>query len=214
MINVFCFRYLSFNENTYLVADETKECIIIDPGCYHEKEKMHIADYISFFRLKPVMLINTHCHIDHIFGNNFIQEYFQVPLALHKDEVPFLKAMPQFGGRRGFDISPIKEGYKLLNENDTVTFGRTSLKVLLTPGHSPGSISLYCEQEAALFSGDVVFRNRVGKVDLPGADYKVLVKSIQEKVFTLPDETLIYPGHGPSTTVGHERKNNKFICLT
>lgn len=212
MVNVVAFIFPRFAENTYLVFDETRECLIIDPGCYTPKEKKQLSDYISYFHLQPKMLINTHCHVDHILGDKFILDTYGIPLALHEKEVRFLEVMPNYGRSRNLHIEPIPKTYHFLEEGDHVKVGKTSFEVLVTPGHSPGSISLYSEKEKILLSGDVLFKNRIGRVDLPGGDYDILMDTIHQKLFPLGDEVSVYPGHGATTTIGYEKVNNSYVC--
>lgn len=211
MINVATFRHNIYYENTYILYDQTKECIIVDPGCYTIDEKAAILDYLAYYQLKPVMIVNTHCHIDHVFGNKLLLDLYKVPLALHKHEIKYLEAMPAYAKRLGFEVAPVEKKYSLLEEGTIIRFGNSALEVLHTPGHTPGSISLYCSSQKILISGDVIFRNRIGKVDLPGGDLSCLTKIIKEKVFSLEDDVVIYPGHGPVTNVKDEKQDNPFI---
>ncbi len=201
-----------FQENTYIVYDETKECIIFDPGCYTEIERKQMAKFIKDKELKPVRLINTHCHLDHVFGNNFVATKFNLELEAHKGEVPVLEVVPQvcqmYGVAMPDQSPPIT---KFIEEGDVIEFGNTRLKTLFTPGHSPASISFYCEKDKFIIAGDVLFHSSIGRTDLPGGDFNTLIASIREQFFVLPDEVEVWPGHGPSTTVGYEKKNNPFL---
>jgi hydroxyacylglutathione hydrolase len=214
MIQVICFRFHQYNENTFLVFDQTKECVIIDPGCYSSSEKDELTSYIGALNLKPKYILNTHCHIDHVFGNAFLMNYFQVPLSIPAAEGHFLEAMPKFASRFGFAFEPVTKGWTGLKEGDKVCFGTTQLQVISTPGHSPDSMSFYDEHSGTLFGGDVLFRNRIGRVDLPGGDYETLCKSINNKLFALDNKTIVYSGHGVSTQIGYERKTSRFLCWT
>lgn len=205
------FTFNPFQENTYILSDETKQCIIIDPGCYDSNEKDELAAFIENQKLKPVKLINTHCHIDHVLGNKFIADKYNLQLELNFLEIPLLRAVGNYASMYGIYCDPSPEPFALLKEGDVLKFGNTSLQILLTPGHSPGSICLYNEKEKLLIAGDVLFQMSIGRTDLPGGDYDTLIKSIREKLFILPDDVKVCPGHGPATTIGFEKKNNPFL---
>ncbi len=201
-----------FQENTCLVYDETKECVIFDPGCYEEHEKEELKKFIDDSGLSPVRLINTHCHIDHVFGNHFVNATWGLELEIHKGELPVLEAVPaisQFYGIPAGDPSP-KPG-RFIEEGEMISFGNTRLKALFTPGHSSASLSFYCEESGFVIAGDVLFRESIGRTDLPGGDFDTLIGSIRAHLLSLEDEVVVYPGHGPSTTIGHERKFNPFL---
>ena len=201
-----------FQENTYVIYDQTSECIVIDPGCSNAAERAELIKTIDSLGLKPVRLINTHCHVDHIPGNALIADTYHVGLEIHPNEVQVLSDAPSFAGIFQIEMSgdqpPIKA---FINEGDEIKFGSTTLRTLLTPGHSPGSISFYNEIEGYVISGDVLFYRSVGRYDLPGADGSQLFQSITTKLMTLPDDVKVYSGHGPDTTIGSERRHNPFL---
>ena len=209
-IRVFTFN--QFFENTIIVFDKTKECVIIDPGCYTISEKDTLQKYISTNNLIPVKLINTHCHIDHILGNNFIAKTYDLELEMNANDMELIKSsneIAQLYGFTDYEMSPLPK--KFLNEGDTLEFGNSQFKILFTPGHAPGHISLYSEKDGLLISGDVLFNNSIGRTDLPGGNYDLLIESIKNKILILNDNTIVYCGHGPSTTIGNERLNNPFL---
>ena len=209
-IQVFTFN--QFFENTIIVFDKTKECVIIDPGCYTISEKDTLQKYISINNLIPVKLINTHCHIDHILGNNFIAKTYDLELEMNANDMELIKSsneIAQLYGFTDYEMSPLPK--KFLNEGDTLEFGNSQFKILFTPGHAPGHISLYSAKDGLLISGDVLFNNSIGRTDLPGGNYDLLIESIKNKILTLNDNTIVYCGHGPSTTIGNERLNNPFL---
>ena len=209
-IQVFTFN--QFFENTIIVFDKTKECVIIDPGCYTISEKDTLQKYISINKLIPVKLINTHCHIDHILGNNFIAKTYDLEIEMNANDMELIKnsnEIAQLYGFTDYEMSPLPK--KFLNEGDTLEFGNSQFKILFTPGHAPGHISLYSEKDGLLISGDVLFNNSIGRTDLPGGNYDLLIESIKNKILTLNDNTIVYCGHGPSTTIGNERLNNPFL---
>ncbi len=211
MIEVASLTFNPFQENTYIVYDETKEAIIFDPGCYTKAEEQLLVDFITNHQLQPVRLINTHCHIDHVLGNYFVAEKYGLKLEIHKGELPVLDAVIPYGTMMGLKVEPSPAPEVFLEEGDEVEFGNSKLAVLFTPGHSPASISFYSQASEVLIAGDVLFYESIGRTDLPGGDFATLIKSIKTQFFTLEDQVRVFPGHGPATTIGHERKHNPFL---
>jgi hydroxyacylglutathione hydrolase len=211
VIRIVSFTFNLFEENTYILYDETKECAIIDPGCHSLEEKKALADFISEHQLKPVRLLLTHTHIDHIFGNNFICGKYGLKPEVNELELPMLDNAKMIGQMYGIEVEPSPQAETFLKEGDTVRFGSSELEMLFTPGHSRGSICFYNKEEKFVIAGDVLFKESIGRADLPGGDYNTLIKSIREKLFSLSDDYKVYPGHGPSTIIGHERKHNPFL---
>ncbi len=211
MITVKSFTFGPFEENTYILFDETRECIIMDPGCYDQNEKRELAGFIESEKLKPVKLINTHAHIDHILGNNFVAGKYSIQLEMNEHDVALLKAAPTYGQMWGINAEPSPEPHTLLNEGDVVKFGNSTFEVLFTPGHSAGSISFYSRADNFVIAGDVLFNGSIGRTDLPGGDFDTLIRSIKEKLFPLGDSCKVYSGHGPETSIGFERENNPFL---
>ncbi len=211
MIKVEHFTFNPFAENTYVLSNEKDEALIIDPGCYFTEEEKMLQNYITTKRLKPLLLLNTHCHLDHVFGNNWVHKTYGLELHLHEGEVVVLETAPASGNLYGLGFTNYKGPLHFLKEGDEIVFGDNKLKVLFTPGHSPASVCFYCEAQHFIIGGDVLFRESVGRFDLPGGNEEVLYKSIREKLYVLPDETIVYPGHGEPTTIGHEKKFNPFV---
>jgi len=206
------FTFNQFLENTIVVSDSTNECIIIDPGCYNDEEKKILENYITKNNLNPVKLINTHCHIDHILGNNFVSRNWGIDLEINEKDLDLLNNADQIAKIYGFtnyERSPMPK--KFINEDDIINFGISELKVIFTPGHAPGHVSLYSEKDSLIISGDVIFQNSIGRTDLPGGDFNTLINSIKNKILSLDDNVIIYCGHGPNTTVGNERRKNPFL---
>jgi glyoxylase-like metal-dependent hydrolase (beta-lactamase superfamily II) len=206
------FTFNAFQENTYVLYDETSECVVIDPGCYEPHERLELEDYINDNNLRPVRLLNTHCHIDHVFGNKFVADTWNLQLEIHEGELPVLQAVPEisrFYGIPGGEPSPAPG--RFLKEGEVIYFGNTKLECLFTPGHSPASLSFYCREDKLLIAGDVLFKESIGRTDLPGGDFDTLIRSIRKQLFPLGDDVRVFPGHGPSTTIGWERKNNPFL---
>ncbi|HMR86907.1 MAG TPA: MBL fold metallo-hydrolase [Saprospiraceae bacterium] len=211
MLQVKSFTFNDFYENTYIIFDETKECVIIDPGCNNEEERNKLTAFISQNELTPIHLLNTHCHIDHILGNKYIADAYGLTLVSHKGEVPVLEFGLQTAAMYHipYEKSPAIEIF--VDEGDTINFGNTNLEVLFTPGHSPASISFYNKQSNFLIAGDVLFQGSIGRTDLPGGNFEVLIRMIKNKFMTLPDETIVYSGHGEHTTIGIEKRTNPFL---
>lgn len=212
MAQVVQLTFNPFQENTFIVYDETQECVIFDPGCFEDHEKQALAAKIDELGLKPVRLINTHCHLDHVFGNKFVAETYQLALEIHEKEASLLASVPQICQMYGLplpDESPAPGNF--LEAGDTIKFGNTTLDMLFTPGHSPGSLSFYCQADKFVIAGDVLFYGSIGRTDLPGGDYDTLINSIKTQLLPLGDDITVYSGHGPATRMGYERKNNPFL---
>lgn len=203
------FTFNPFQENTYVLYDETKECVIIDPGCYDKNEQEALKLFIEENGLKPVKLLNTHCHIDHVLGNFFVANTYELDLYMHKDDVVTLNNIPSYAHVYGFgsyQLSP--EPSHFLEDGDKVKFGNSELDVIFTPGHAPGHIVFYSAKDSFVINGDVLFQGSFGRVDLPGGDFQTLKDSILNKMFTLPEDTIVYTGHGGETTIGIEKSSN------
>ncbi|MCU0318247.1 MAG: MBL fold metallo-hydrolase [Amoebophilaceae bacterium] len=208
MLYVQCFTFNAFAENTYVVYDETNTCVVVDPGCYELHEQEELSNFIQTRALKVAHLVNTHAHIDHILGNQYVRATYGVPLALHHQEVPILRAAIEYAPIYGFTAYRPTEAERLLTAGDVIQLGNTQLSILHVPGHSPGHIALYSQRDALCLSGDVLFRGAIGRTDLPGGDRMLLLQSLHQQLFSLENKVFIYPGHGPSTTIGVEKKDN------
>ncbi len=211
MIKVAFFTFNPVQENTYVLSNEKGEAFIIDPGCYFSEEEKTFKQYITGNKLKPVKLLNTHCHLDHVFGNKWVSETYGLELYLNKKEESLLKLAPASGLMYGLNFTNYKGPLHFLEDGDIVKLGNDELEVILAPGHSPGSICFYCAAQNFLIGGDVLFLNSIGRTDLPGGNHNVLLKSIKERIFVLPSDTSVYPGHGEITTIGYEKENNPFL---
>lgn len=211
MLTIRTFTFNPYQENTYLLYNELGNAIIIDPGMYEEREKKEFLTFVNDHQLNPKSLLNTHCHIDHVLGNHFINEHFDLLPQFHEEEIPTLVAVQNYAPQMGFryDISPI--GRNFLKDGDRITLDNDELEVILAPGHSPAHICFYCSAQKFLIGGDVLFRNSIGRTDLPGGNHQQLLNSIKKRLYTLPDDTIVYPGHGPSTTIGFEKNSNPYI---
>lgn len=208
------FEFNYFGVNTFIVWDETtKDAVIIDPGMFKEFENAEIDRFINENGLHIVGLINTHMHIDHIMGDDYIKEKYGVGLSAHKDDL-FL-SLGREGQANMFHLNNVKTDPLSIDINlkdgDIIHIGGSYLKVIAVPGHSPGSIALYSPEDGFVITGDALFNGSIGRTDLPGGDYATLIKSISSKLMTLPKETVVYPGHGPSTTILKESQFNPFL---
>ena len=205
------FTVNGFAINAFIISDETKECIFIDPGYNNPEEEEKLTRYVSENNLKPVMVLNTHCHVDHVLGNKFVCEKYNIPLAAHKDDSFLLAHANEMGKIFGLKVQSSPEIQNFIIDNDVIKFGNSELIVFHTPGHSPGSVSFYSPKDKIVIAGDVLFTGSIGRTDLPGGNYETLIGSIKNKLMVLPSDTVVYPGHGPSTTIGHEHDTNPFL---
>ncbi|MBC7745186.1 MAG: MBL fold metallo-hydrolase [Flavobacterium sp.] len=211
MINVKLFTCNPYQENSYLLYDETLECVIIDPGMYTGDEQNLVLKFIADNKLQPVLLLNTHCHIDHVLGNKFIYDTYGLLPQFHKGEEIVLNTVVSYAPQMGirYDVSPQPETF--LPETGYVSFGSSKLELIFAPGHSPAHLCFYNSDNNFLIGGDVLFYESIGRTDLPGGNHQQLLKNINEKLFILPEDCKVYPGHGPATTIGYEKLNNPFL---
>lgn len=214
MLQIQSFVFNPFQENTYVLYDETGECVVIDPGCYEAEERYELESFISDNKLSVKYLLNTHCHIDHVLGNYFVKEKYKVKFLMHQKDEQVLRAVKVYAPNYGLTQYHEALPDEFVEENQVITFGTQKLKVLFVPGHAPGHIAFYEESAGCVIGGDVLFYNSIGRTDLPGGNYETLIESIHKKLFTLPDNVVVYPGHGPETTVGFEKRTNPFCALT
>ncbi len=206
------FIFNPIQENTYVAWDDTNECIVIDAGNASAAEDRALADFIEAQGLKPMLAVNTHCHFDHILGVEFLRETYGVKFAASSADLKLLKSGRASGAMFGMELGALPESIDLdLAEAEEVRFGNTTLRVIATPGHTPGCISLLDEATNVLFTGDTLFRESIGRTDLPGGDYPTIMRSIIGEILPLGDEVTIYPGHGDKSTIGHESLYNPFV---
>ena len=205
------FTFNAFSENTYLLHDATGQCAVVDPGCYSRQEQAALQEFIEAQGLQVVLLLNTHCHIDHVLGNQFILDTYKVPFLIHEADLGTLRAVSAYAAPYGFPQYQPAEPTGFLTADQPVQFGDTELAVRFTPGHAPGHVVFYHEPTKVVIGGDVLFRQSIGRTDLPGGDYDTLLNSIRTQLLTLPDDVMVYPGHGPATTIGAERISNPFL---
>jgi glyoxylase-like metal-dependent hydrolase (beta-lactamase superfamily II) len=211
MLTVHRFTFNPIQENMYLLAAENGDCIVIDPGCYFDHERDSLDTFIKDQGLKPILLINTHCHLDHVFGNKHIHDTYGLELHVHPEEERMLQMAPASGLMYGIPFDNYTGTLNFIHPGEEISLGNEKLKILFTPGHSPGSLSFYAPDSGFVISGDALFNGSIGRTDLPFGSHETLLQSIQNELFTLPDNTIVYSGHGPETTIGYEKQHNPFL---
>lgn len=211
MLQVQSFTFNPFQENTYLLFNEKGNAIIIDPGMYFTAEKERFANELMRYGITIKMLINTHCHIDHIFSVEWVHRQYATGIYIHADEEAFLQNGAAMANRYQLDFEAFTGSISFLKENDLISLDEDTLQIIEAPGHSPGSICFYNAKQQFIIAGDVLFKDSIGRTDLPGGNYDQLITNIRQKLYTLPDETIVYPGHGPATSIGYEKRNNPFV---
>jgi hydroxyacylglutathione hydrolase len=211
MISVQSITANPYQENSYVLFDESNECIIIDPGAYTSQEQNELSRFIESKQLKPVRLLNTHCHIDHVLGNAFVHSLYGLLPEFHSLELELLHAIPSYAPQMGirYELSPLPENF--LSESGKIAFGQSELELIFAPGHSPGHLCFYSPADNFLIGGDVLFYQSIGRTDLPGGNHQQLLDTIKHKLFNLPTDCVVYPGHGPSTQIGFEKAHNPFL---
>lgn len=211
MLHIKTFTFNPYQENTYLLYNDSGNCAIIDPGMYGSNEEKIFRTFIDENNLTPKLLLNTHCHVDHVLGNNFVHETYGLLAKFHEGEIPVLMEVQNYAPQVGFRYDPAPIGEEFLTENDTIQIGEDQLTIIYAPGHSPAHLCFYSEAQGFLIGGDVLFKNSIGRTDLPGGNHQQLLDNIKQKLYTLPDITVVYPGHGPMTTIGEEKRTNPFV---
>ena len=213
MLHIKCFTFNPFQENTYLLYDEEGTATLIDPGCYTEEEKQELEAFIRKEKLQVTQLLNTHCHIDHVLGNAWAIDRFGVTLQIHALEVPVLKSVEVYAPNYGFRDYVQSTASSFLAEGQEIQIGKEKLRCIFVPGHAPGHLVFYHEASKRCIAGDALFKGSIGRTDLPGGNHALLLEKIKSQLFVLPEETVIFPGHGPETSIGYEKKNNPFVGL-
>ncbi|TAH26601.1 MAG: MBL fold metallo-hydrolase [Cytophagales bacterium] len=210
-MNIQVFTFNALQENTYLLWDETKACIIIDAGCYDKEEQMELTSFIESNQLKPKLLLNTHSHIDHVLGNYFLKSKYNIPLKIYKGDESTLMAVKTYAPMYGMPLyqEQLPDGY--IAAGESICEGNIVLEILFVPGHAPGHIAFYHKASNSCIVGDVLFAGSVGRADLPGGNMGQLITSIKEVLYPLGDDTIIFPGHGPKTIIGREKNFNPFL---
>ena len=211
MIQVKAFVFNPFQENTYVVYNESRECLIFDPGCYFKEEQQKLVQFISEHHLKPAYIIHTHGHVDHALGVNFLKHHFTIEALMHADDLEVLRKSSDFGESIGIEVDQPSDPERFIQEGETIQLGDTEFDVLHVPGHSPGSVALLNKDDQMVFVGDVLFKQGIGRTDLMGGDFDTLIESIRNKLLVLDDNVVVYPGHGEPTTIGEEKRENPFV---
>lgn len=205
------FTFSPVQENTWVLYNEKGHAIMIDPGCYFDEEKEVLQSFIIQNKLLPQMLLNTHCHLDHVFGNKWIHETYGLLLHIHEKEKQVLDFAPASGLMWNLPFDNYNAAIKYIAAGEEILLDEDQLQVLFAPGHSPGHVCFYCKAQGFVIGGDVLFRQSIGRTDLPGGDHATLINSIKNQLFVLPDETIVYCGHGEPTTIGYEKKHNPYL---
>jgi len=211
MLQITGFTFNPFQENTYVLYNEQGACWIIDPGMYNAEEEKILFDFLTQEKLRPQQIINTHTHIDHILGIHSLKAKYQLPFGMHEDDLPILRNAAGSAMMLGLPPFTAPQADFYIQSGATLNLGQDTIEVRLAPGHSPGSIVFYYPEGGFVVAGDVLFQGSVGRTDLPGGDFSTLSNSIQHQLYTLPDDTLVYPGHGAATTIGEEKRSNPFV---
>lgn len=211
MISVKQFVFNPFQENTYVLYQPNAEAIVVDAGCSNESELQELIGFIHSQKLAVKCLVNTHCHIDHILGIDKLKTQFGTKAYAHIDDLPLLQMAPAHAMMFGLYLDKVPTIDETINHNDLIELNGSQLRVIHTPGHSKGGICLYAENEKFLITGDTLFNLSIGRTDLAGGNYETLIKSIREQLLILPDDVIVYPGHGNSTTIGIEKASNPFL---
>jgi glyoxylase-like metal-dependent hydrolase (beta-lactamase superfamily II) len=211
MIQIKTFVFNPFQENTYVLYDDTKECVIVDSGCYTQSEQQELVEFIESNKLKPKYAINTHGHVDHVLGSSFVKNHFNIDILGHPEDLPLMQMAVKQGLMFGITIDDVPTIDININDGDTIMFGSSELAVIHTPGHTLGGVCLLSQKGEFVISGDTLFQGSIGRTDLPGGDYNQLISSIENKLLTLNQDYKVYPGHGDPTTIGWENKNNPFL---
>lgn len=211
MLTIQSFTFNGFAENTYLLINEKKQCWIIDPGMYDATETAYLDQYIADNGLQPQAVINTHTHIDHIFGVQAMMDKYNIPFGIHEQDQPVLAGAVGAAMLFGFKLGAAPKPTFFIKEGAPLMLGDDEIDVRFTPGHSPGSISFYYAPGKWVVAGDALFQGSIGRTDLPGGNFDTLINAIRTQLFTLPEETTVYSGHGPATAIGNEKMYNPFL---
>ncbi len=211
MFQIQVFTFSPVQENTYVLHNENNNAIIIDPGCYFTAEEETLKNFIDEKKLNVVKLLNTHCHLDHVFGNKYIYKTYNIIPIIHKNEEQMLKLAPLSAEKWGLPFDNYKGELSFVEEGEIIFLDVDELLVIAAPGHSPGHICFYCKKQNFIIGGDVLFYESIGRTDLPLCNHDDLIRNIKTKIFTLPDETIVYSGHGQYTTIKYEKEFNMFL---
>lgn len=213
MIEIDTLVFNSFQVNTYLVRDETSQCLVVDAAFYSKEEQQKFENYITENKLKVTGQVNTHCHVDHVLGTGYMKDRFKCPLRAHPEESALLANVPLMGDMYGLIVEPLAGIDQILGDNENISIGNHFLQSIHVPGHSPGSLAFYSSDGGFVITGDALFQGSIGRTDLPGGDYDTLIQSIRSRLLILPPETRVFAGHGPPSTIGREITENPFLTM-
>ena len=213
MLRIETHVFNAFQVNTYLIINEKGTCLVVDPAFYSPEEVRTFDHYLTSNELQVIGQVNTHCHVDHVLGVRHMQTRYNCPLRAHPEEAQLLQNAPLMGEIYGLQLEPLSGIDKSIQEDEIISIGKDSLKAILVPGHSPGSLSFYSPDSGFVVTGDALFQGSIGRTDLPGGDFDTLIASIRNKLLILPRETTVYPGHGDPSTIGEEALNNPFLGM-
>ncbi|HER09515.1 MAG TPA: MBL fold metallo-hydrolase [Bacteroides sp.] len=213
MIKIHSMTFNSFQVNTYFVWDEAGDCLVVDPAFHTADEREHFDAFISSHNLRITGQVNTHCHVDHILGVHHLKSVYGQPFRAHPGEVPVAASAHRMGEIFGLKTEPLPIIESYIDDENRIAAGKYMLRALHVPGHSPGSLAFYSPEGRFVISGDALFAGSIGRTDLPGGDYEILIASIQSKLLVLPGDTAVYPGHGPSTSIGREARENPYFSM-
>jgi hydroxyacylglutathione hydrolase len=212
MLKVKKFTFNPFSENTYIVYDDSNECVIIDPGCFTSDEENILDNYITENQLKPVMLWHTHSHLDHVFGSSFVSKKYGIDLWIHKEDLQTLSSFETVCNMYGLPVNNIPPAANhFFDLEKGISFGNSKLEIRFVPGHAPGHVVFISNDSNFIINGDCLFDGSIGRTDLPGGNHQLLLDSIKKELFTLNDGLIVYCGHGPETTIGKEKSSNPFL---
>ena len=211
MLNIKKFTFNPVEVNAIILWDETLECVLIDPACYYPEEEQQLKQFVESNKLKPVRLLNTHGHFDHLMGNRFIKKTWGLKCEIHEDDNFLVQLAPAQAMKFGIEMNEAPSCGEFLSDGDVLAFGNSELKVIHVPGHSPGGVAFFSEADQLLISGDILFFRSIGRTDLPMGNFNLLISGIKEKLMVLNDKVKVYCGHGPETTIGSEKKNNPYL---
>lgn len=211
MLNIKKFTFNPVEVNSIVLWDETFECVLIDPACYYPEEEQQLKQFIESHQLKPVKLLNTHGHFDHLMGNGFVEKTWGLNSEIHQDDDFLVQRAETQAMKFGIEMPAPPSSGGFLTDGELIRFGNSELKVIHVPGHSPGGVAFFSEEDQLLISGDILFFRSIGRTDLPMGNFNLLVSGIKEKLMILDDKVKVYCGHGPETTIGSEKRNNPYL---